>query len=45
MMRGMNDACVDLIYRAAPSWDSFQRSLKRAFSMLNDQFEMNLGDD
>ena len=31
--------------RASANWGIFQRSLKRAFPVLNDQFEMNLGDD
>ena len=29
----------------AANWGQFQRSLKRAFKVQNDQFEMNLGDD
>ena len=38
-------AAVRALMRAAPNWDIFQRSLKRAFPKLRDQFEMNLGDD
>jgi len=38
-------AAVIALMRAATTWDRFQRSLKRAFPMVNDQFEMDLGDD
>lgn len=38
-------AAVKALMRAAPNWGIFQRSLKRAFPVLNDQFEMNLGDE
>ena len=38
-------AAVIALMRAAANWSQFQRSLKRAFPVLNDQYEMNLGDD
>lgn len=38
-------AAVIALMRAAANWGQFQRSLKRAFPVLNDQYEMNLGDD
>ena len=38
-------AAVTALMRAAPNWGAFQRSLKRAFKVKTDQFEMNLGDD
>ena len=38
-------AAVTALMRAAANWGQFQRSLKRAFPVLNDQYEMNLGDD
>ena len=38
-------AAVTALMRAAANWGQFQRSLKRAFKVQNDQFEMNLGDD
>lgn len=31
--------------RGGANWGQFERSLKRAFPVENDQFEMNLGDD
>lgn len=37
-------AAVIALMRAAASWSQLQRSLKRAFAVWNDQFEMNLGD-
>ena len=41
---GARAAAIALM-RAAANWGQFQRSLKRAFPVLNDQYEMNLGDD
>ena len=38
-------AAVTALMRAAANWGLFQRSLKRAFPVQNDQYEMNLGDD
>ena len=38
-------AAVIALMRAAANWSQFQRSLKRAFPVVNDQYEMNLGDD
>ena len=38
-------ATVIALMRAAANWGQFERSLKRAFPVQNDQFEMNLGDD
>lgn len=38
-------ATVIALMRAAANWRQFQRSLKRAFPVVNDQYEMNLGDD
>ncbi len=38
-------AAVVALVRAAANWDQFQRSFKRALPVLNDQYEMNLGDD
>ncbi len=38
-------AAVTALMRAAANWDQFRRSLKRSFPVLNDQYEMNLGDD
>ena len=38
-------AAVIALMRAAANWGQFQRSLKRAFPVLNDQYEMNFGDD
>ena len=36
---------VIALMRAAPSWDSFKRSLQRAFPKLNEQIPLALGDD
>lgn len=36
---------VRALMRAAPNWGAFQRSLKRAYPKLRDQYEMDLGDD
>ena len=36
---------VAALMRAAPSWNAFQRSLKRAFQVRNDQYELRLGLD
>ncbi len=38
-------AAVRALMRAAPNWGVFQRSLKRAFPKLRDQYELDLGDD
>ena len=38
-------AAVMALMRAAPNWNAFQRSLKRAFPKQRDQREMDLGDD
>ena len=38
-------AAVTALMRAAANWGIFRRSLKRVFPVLNDQFEMNLGDE
>ena len=35
----------EVLMRAAANWGQFQRSLKRAFPVLDDLYEMNLGED
>ena len=38
-------AATIALMRAAANWGQFQRSIKRAFPVQNDQFDMNLEDD